>query len=857
MSAHTPALARTTALCAGMALALQTGCSDRQFATEPLFDGPLFAQLASGPVVTSLADPGNGTCEDPGTGDGCTLREAIAFADAGATVTFVPGLTGTITLSGTSLSIARSLSIVGPGAGSLTVSGNNASRVFTIGRELTTSIQGLTLTNGNSGADHGGAIYHDGGRLTITDCVISGNTAAAVMRDGGGIYTWGVLNVSGSEVTDNTADHGAGIYADYSSYSEVSVTNSTISRNTATGYGGGIFSDQATLTITESTIEGNATLWGGGGIFHYSEGQLLSVIRSTISGNSSGNSTTAGDGGGIAAYSSNSSAPHTLIRNSTISGNIASAAGGGFENWGGQAAVVLSTITGNHAGDSGGGVHNWTDAAPVVTQVKGSLVWGNTSGTSTPDDVAAYLDPNGYTSLGHNLIGAAGTIVNFAEDFGAEGDLTGVTDATLVKLGPLTDNGGPTRTHALAAGSLAINAGTCTDQVEATVGTDQRGVFRPQGTACDIGAYESEETSALPAPDFTFDLSTLPAQTYGDPPFSVAGYASSTNSTGTIFFGLGSGSVGCSVSSAGMVTLTGAAESPNECIVSAFLTSDLTYSSAGPLTDGFSIARAALTVTANDVTISYGQTPSFSVGYSGFVGSDGAGSLGGTLGYEFAGISPTIYASSTTTPTNAGTYSITPRGYTSGNYTISYVAGTFTINKAAGSVMINNIPAEPRVGESFTPNYTKLGDGNPSTVSNTPLVCAVSGGMVSFVAEGACTLVASVTEGTNHQAATGAPQSFDVAPDTPTIEEMIADVKALGPAGTGTLNRGQTNTLVKLLEEAQQKLDRGQDHVAVNKLREYIGKVEQFIADGVLTNAEGEPLIDDAQRLIEAILEGE
>jgi hypothetical protein len=62
---------------------------------------------------------------------------------------------------------------------------------------------------------------------------------------------------------------------------------------------------------------------------------------------------------------------------------------------------------------------------------------------------------------------------------------------------------------------------------------------------------------------------------------------------------------------------------------------------------------------------------------------------------------------------------------------------------------------------------------------------------------------------------------------------------------------------VKLLEEAQQKLDRGQDRVAVNKLREYIGKVEQFIADGVLTNAEGEPLIDDAQRLIEAILEGE
>ena len=90
------------------------------------------ARGASGPVVTSTAGDGDGTCTDAGVDDGCTLREAIAFASSGAVITFASGVTGTITLAQGQLTIDKALTISGPGAKSLAVSGNHASRVFNI-----------------------------------------------------------------------------------------------------------------------------------------------------------------------------------------------------------------------------------------------------------------------------------------------------------------------------------------------------------------------------------------------------------------------------------------------------------------------------------------------------------------------------------------------------------------------------------------------------------------------------------------------------------------------------------------------------------------------------------------------------
>ena len=85
------------------------------------------------------------------------------------------------------------------------------------------------------------------------------------------------------------------------------------------------------------------------------------------------------------------------------------------------------------------------------------------------------------------------------------------------------------------------------------------------------------------------------------------------------------------------------------------------------------------------------------------------------------------------------------------------------ISKAPGSVTINNIPGSATVSGNFTPTFTKLGDGTASVASLTTSNCTVSGGVVSFVAAGTCSLQASVTAGTNYLAATGATQSFTIA----------------------------------------------------------------------------------------------
>jgi predicted outer membrane repeat protein len=282
---------------------------------------------------------------------------------------------------------------------------------------------------------------------------VSGNTA---YYGGGGISSsaGGDLTLINSTVSGNTARHyyGGGIRH---IYGDLTLTNSTVSDNTASRSGGGIWKDSGHIgdyfTITNSTVSGNTSYGGsGGGI----SGSHLTLTNSTVSGNTAGY----GFGGGLWGE-------YFTITNSTVSGNTAYS-GGGIS--GEYMTVTDSTVSGNHATYEGGGIYSGGSA-----NLTNTIVADN--GTTTPNCDGA-LD-----SLGYNL----------ADDdscgFTALGDLV-VADAML---GPLADNGGPTETHALLAGSPAIDAGSpaCPPPV-----TDQRGVLRPQGAACDIGAFESGAT---------------------------------------------------------------------------------------------------------------------------------------------------------------------------------------------------------------------------------------------------------------------------------------------------------------------------------------------------------------------------
>jgi predicted outer membrane repeat protein len=342
-----------------------------------------------------------------------------------------------ITLDNAQLTLARHVSIVGPGAASLTVSGNNASRVFQVNAAVTATISGLTISDGYTDGGAGGGIYNNRGTLTVTSSTISGNTAFWA----GGIYNaLGTLTVTHSTLSGNEAGFGGGILSD----GTLTVTNSTLSGNSATS-GGGIYNNRGTLTVTNSTLSGNSAT-SGGGIYN---------ISGTLT-----------------------------VTNSTLSGNTASTGGGGIHNIG-TATVTSSTLSGNSATSSGGGIYN------LGTLTLAACIVAGNSATTGPDVFGSIID-GGYNLLRH----AAGST---GLTHGDNGNLVGSSAAPLDPvLGSLQDNGGPTETHALLEGSPAINAipvdgsaGCGTDIL-----TDQRGVARPQGAGCDIGAFEVEFTQA-------------------------------------------------------------------------------------------------------------------------------------------------------------------------------------------------------------------------------------------------------------------------------------------------------------------------------------------------------------------------
>ena len=310
--------------------------------------------------------------------------------------------------------------------------------------------------------------------------------------------------------------YGGGIYVSQNAY--LTLYRSRVRENKARIFGGGI-SNAGLLEVVDSSVVGNTlpivTLGGqtasGGGILNFS-GAKVTVLRSLIAENE------AARGGGIA-----NGGGTVEIRNSTISGNKATASGGGIRN-AGTTQISFSTIAFNEAnrqiaasGDEnrlGGGIYNsdklLSSGEPSTVSLGNSIVANNTDNHV----VSAKFGPDCYgksvgkvTSFRGNLVGVLTANCNL-KDFilpGVGFDQTGTRAAPLdPKLGALAGNGGPTRTHALLAGSPAIDAaigllgGTFFD----CTATDQRRYVRPRDangdgiSRCDIGAFEANSVPA-------------------------------------------------------------------------------------------------------------------------------------------------------------------------------------------------------------------------------------------------------------------------------------------------------------------------------------------------------------------------
>ncbi|GAB4213930.1 MAG: hypothetical protein OHK0012_11020 [Synechococcales cyanobacterium] len=330
--------------------------------------GAFESDLPTPAIVTTTIDNSTPT-------DGlCSLREAIAANNANAaqngcrkpngTITFANSLTGqTIALGAAPQQITQNVAIHGPGASNLTVSGNNQFRVFDIGEDLTVTIDGLTITSGSTSGKGGGIQTDLGTSLTVTNSILSGNRAAY----GGAIYTQ-TATVSNSTLSNNSATViGGGVYG----FFNAQVSNSTLSGNSAGVYGGGIFT--STAIVSDSTFNGNRAGETGGGI----RATTLTLSNSTLSSN---RATTYGGG----LYST-----FATVSDSTFSGNSANYGGGIKINsiFLAQATISNSTFSGNTAGTSGGAI-----SKPGGTMT----LTANKFGTAVPSGTAnvAPIGPN-------------------------------------------------------------------------------------------------------------------------------------------------------------------------------------------------------------------------------------------------------------------------------------------------------------------------------------------------------------------------------------------------------------------------------------------------------------------------------
>lgn len=384
-----------------------------------------------------------------------------------------------------------------------TILGNNRANAAFGGGLYTDGLATLTNVNLNGNTallGSGGGIYSAGasGNLSLVDTIVADNHAAA---NGGGIYAAspsGVLTLINSQIIDNQSDvFGGGLYNNIAA----NLTSATVSNNRAGSGGGGIYHAGRQIAISRSTLANNQALAGnggglsnnaaatlnevtlqnnqsdnGGGLYNYSSGQL-SAANSTWSLNSAtlrggglhnqgtltltqstvySNTTISQGGSGL--Y--NASAASAQLVNVTLSYNkVVSSTTGAILNEGGSVTVLNSTIS-----------HN---AAPALAYTSGSIALANTIIAASIGGVNCNVP---LTSNGHNLSSDTSC------GFNGAGDLNN-TDP---QLGPLVNNGGATFTRVLMSNSPALDAGN--DGACPTI--DQRGVARPQGAHCDIGAYE-------------------------------------------------------------------------------------------------------------------------------------------------------------------------------------------------------------------------------------------------------------------------------------------------------------------------------------------------------------------------------
>jgi outer membrane protein assembly factor BamB/pimeloyl-ACP methyl ester carboxylesterase len=413
------------------------------------------------PSFQSSATVGNGT---PASCSEAALDAALQSASA---ITFNCGAANhTITLSTMKVIVGQ---VALDGGGRITLDGNHAHTLLRVENSTSLSIVNLTLQNGWAGGGSGGAIANLGA-LTVTNAIFLNNTADSF---GGALLNYGVLRVRDSIFSENHAAINGGAI---DSIGVVEIERSAFFSNTASFRGGAINNYQGELHVRESRFEHNRSEGYGGALVN--DAGTASIAATLFVYNS------AQDIGGAIRNNGDME-----LIDSTLAYNIANNGGGGVDNRGGL-FVENSTFSANRSDQNGGGLNHQGGGAVSLGHVTmiGNVATSAFGGSLHGDGVieiahsvvlnsqnSALNCSGSITSLGYNLESSDDC------DFNALGDQQGQQPA----MTPLQDNGGPTLTHAPLAANLIdqVPLGQCPP-------TDQRGLARPQGLACDIGAIE-------------------------------------------------------------------------------------------------------------------------------------------------------------------------------------------------------------------------------------------------------------------------------------------------------------------------------------------------------------------------------
>ena len=450
----------------------------------------------------------------------CTLRAAVleanalvAAGSAVANVINLPGGTYTLTVAGKGENGAATgdldlnggaLEVKGAGSGTTIIDGNQLDRLFHLGPVTPAqfSLAGVTIRNGNavsippdlsnSGTDAGGGIrIEKNSGLAVRKVTLRSNRAgqrggAIAMPPSAGTVV-GADPAIITDLTDVTMENnsagvegGATFNNRIAFFTRVIVKDNTVTGTVGNERGAGI-AQSGDLTLTDVIVSGNSMARGsGGGIANRGDpvARIFGTIRLnrvTVSDNS------AEQGGGVAT----GNGANAFLTNTTISDNTATSNGGGFINLG-TATLTNVTLSGNSAPAGGGGVVTFgpmPGAMSASTTLRNTIVADSAGGNCLLPPPPFARPP---ASGGDNI--SSDTSCNLT----GPGDSNG-TDP---RLGPPAGNGGFTPTHALLAGSPAIdgvNNNTCPPPA-----TDQRGVRRPQGARCDIGVYERGVAPTVP-----------------------------------------------------------------------------------------------------------------------------------------------------------------------------------------------------------------------------------------------------------------------------------------------------------------------------------------------------------------------